>query len=529
MQFSKMSNKKPKSIIIATKRNSSIKDVLIAPNYPNSHVKVLELNGMTNAIIRSNGSLDQKFVLFFDQFFGIAPITFCIFAKSKPFRMILGTANGEAIVYENTPHKSLIEDYNRIRNPGSSASVLDILPHNQNNELLIIHSSGQQFHEFFNWKRQTSSIYSCTGNFSIARMKTFCPIYSEGRIIKVALVTFDGQVYVSETDKGNFAGAISNSDGGYRADTSTENCISHPPTFITKISDSSLQNAKILQISNSKWFTLTAGNQIVVFCHETLKLINSFILPSSKELLITREIACNSQIFELFVYTLNIAKSPENSSLLKLRIDPNANQMEVFQNDLITKESLLSIHVTPSYFILVTIDGIFIHDTLNLERINKCSFPKFSLKYINENERADPIKIEEFDDNKFMFLWGNSLAQIWDFAPVSKDLNRTKMIRNSQIDKLLVGGKAIRKYAKYDVNFGYNEWEDERREEKNLDSMRNRLNIEGLTEEELVAYATIISKEANPTESASDDVSGSLEGSDDPDLQLALQLSLIEM
>lgn len=528
-----MSNKKPKSIIIATKRNSSIKDVLIAPNYPNSFVKVLELNGMTNAIVRSNGSLDQKFVLFFDQFYGIAPITFCKFAKSKPFRMILGTANGEAIVYENTPHKSLLEDdYIRIRNPGSSSSIIEIIPHNQNNEYLIIHSSGQQFHEFFNWKRQTSSIYACSGNFSISGMKTFCPIYSEGRIVKVAFLTFDEQVFVAETDKGNFSGAISNSDDFRAADDANNlpavESLSQAPTFITKIPNSSLENAKFLQISNSKWFILTLGNRILVCCHESFKLVDSFTLPSAKEFLITREIACDSQIFELFVYTLNVDSSlGDNFSLLKLRIDPNADQMEVIQNNLISKERLLSIHVTPSYFLLVSIDGIFIHDTLNLQRINKCSSPKFSVKYINEEGRNDPLTIEEFEENKFMFLWGNSLAQIWDFAPISKQSTRMKMTRNSsQIDKTLVGGKAIRKYSKYAVDFGYTEWKEEQRDEQHLDSMRDRLNIEGLTEEELVAYATLISKEATDTA----DISTSFEFSgDDPDLQLALQLSLTEM
>ena len=36
-----------------------------------------------------------------------------------------------------------------------------------------------------------------------------------------------------------------------------------------------------------------------------------------------------------------------------------------------------------------------------------------------------------------------------------------------------------------------------KKEEDHLDSLRDRLNIDGLTEEELVAYATLISKEAN--------------------------------
>ena len=110
-----------------------------------------------------------------------------------------------------------------------------------------------------------------------------------------------------------------------------------------------------------------------------------------------------------------------------------------------------------------------------------------------------------------------------------------KLTRNSEIDKALVGGKAIRKYSKYAVDSGYTEWKDEQREEKHLDTLRDRLNIDGLTEEELVAYATLISKQeisAETRENAniSDAPSIDLQDlSDDPDLQMALRLSLIEM
>ena len=494
---------------------------------------------MTNAVVRSNGSLDQKFVLFFDQFFGIAPITCCKFAKSRPYRMILGTASGQVIVYENAPHKSLLEDYSRINNLVSTASVIEIVPHQQNNEILILHSSGQQFNEFVNWKRHSSSAYFCTGNFSVSGMKTFCPIYSDGRIVKVVYLTGDdGLVSISEIDKGTFSGAVSNENDD-SSDKQDSNAAS-TPKLITKIPVTSLQNAKFLQILNSNWFILAVGNRILVCCHETGNLVNSFILPNAKEFLIIREIACDSRIFDLFVYTTNSNSISENDNftsncLLKLRIDPNANQMEITQNNLIANKRLLSIHVTPSYFILVTIEGIFIHDTLSFQRVNKCSFPKFSLKYIKESERNDPVKIEEFDENKFMFLWGNSMAQIWDFAPNSKQPKGMKLTRNSEIDKALVGGKAIRKYSKYAVDSGYTEWKDEQREEKHLDTLRDRLNIDGLTEEELVAYATLISKQeisAETRENAniSDAPSIDLQDlSDDPDLQMALRLSLIEM
>lgn len=494
-----MSNKKPVCIKIATKKSSSIKDVLIAPNYPNCLVKVLELKGMTNAIIRSDGTLDQKFVLYFDDI-----VTCCKFTKTRPYKMILGTSSGQVIIYDNAPHKSLLEDYHKIYNSISRSKVVDILPHSDNNEILIVHSSGQQFHEFVNWKyEKSSSTYSSTGNFSVLALKKFCPIYANGRIVKIAHITGSGQVSISDINTGT-------------------------TVDVTKVSSIQLQTATLLQISNSNWFILAVENRILVCCHETGKLLNSFALPSVKEFVIVKEIACNSKIFELFVYT--------SSKLLRLKIDPNVDVVEFIQFDLIdTSDQLYSIHVTPSYFILVTNGGIFIHDSLNLERINKCSYPKFSLKYLNSenvddddvDDSGEPVRIEEFDDNKFLFLWRNSLAQIWDFAPTSKQSDRGPSKKSPEIDKATVGGKAIRKYSKYAVNSGYSEWKDEKREEDHLDSLRDRLNIDGLTEEELVAYATLISKEANGNNNT--EIVDIEDVSDDPDLQLALQLSLVDM
>ena len=99
--------------------------------------------------------------------------------------MILGTSSGQVILRQS-PHKSLLEDYHKIYYSVSRSKVVDILPHSDDNEILIVHSSEEQFHEFVNWKYEnSSSTYSSTGNFSVLALKKFCPIYANGRIVKL--------------------------------------------------------------------------------------------------------------------------------------------------------------------------------------------------------------------------------------------------------------------------------------------------------------------------------------------------------
>ena len=100
------------------------------------------------------------------------------------------------------------------------------------------------------------------------------------------------------------------------------------------------------------------------------------------------------------------------------------------------------------------------------------------------------------------------------------------------MDKGLVGNKSIRKYSKYAINSGVKDWNEERKEEDGMELFRGKINIKGLTEEEMISYAKLLSIEAG--NNCEDDGIGIVnyeesELSDDSDLKLAIQLSLIEM
>jgi hypothetical protein len=208
-----------------------------------------------------------------------------------------------------------------------------------------------------------------------------------------------------------------------------------------------------------------------------------------------------------------------------VKIDPNANNLEQEILNFDESDQILSVYVNQIFFILVTFKGIFVYDTLSRKQINKCTFPRYFLKYLDWQESQNSVRIEHLEESRFLFIWGSSLAQIWDFNPranLSKILQKMNKT-SSEADKGLLGSKATRKYTKYAVNSGIQEWSDECGEEARMDFLRDRLNIDGLDEEEMIAYAKLISQAQEPTETLFDD-------SDmDPDLKLALQLSLIEM
>ena len=169
-----MSNQKPSAIRICTKK-SEIQDILVSSS--NSSIKVLDLKGLTSAIIRPDGTLNQKFILFFDQTFGSAPITFTKFINNS---LVIGMADGSVIYYEKCPNKSLIEaDYKRINGNGSicSASVIQIYPVDDGDNLLVVHCRNGNYYEFIEWTMDQNSEFTFKGNRMAAHnLKQYIPI-----------------------------------------------------------------------------------------------------------------------------------------------------------------------------------------------------------------------------------------------------------------------------------------------------------------------------------------------------------------
>ena len=167
---------------------------------------------------------------------------------------------------------------------------------------------------------------------------------------------------------------------------------------------------------------------------------------------------------------------------------------------------------------------------------------------LSHSHSRSHVKISKLEGNKFLFIWGKSLAQIWDFNPKISSKHQNHPNQNS--DKGIVpGNKATRKYSKYAVNSGIEDYKDEKMEEDHLKHLRQNLNIEGLTEEELISYAKLISNidkcddnfHNDDTETFDDDTTTFDDDTttfdddtttfddDDLELSMALKLSLIEM
>lgn len=503
-----MSCQKPLAIRICTKK-TEIQDISISNN---SSIKVLNLSGLTCAIIRSNGQLDQKFILFFDKVFGEAPISFTKFPN--PNGLILGFSDGSLIVFDKCPSKSLLENYKRIPATLTSSPIkAAYLP------FLTVHKIGN-CHEFVNLKKQTI--------LTIPELKEF--IFIEEKL-KIIFITNNGKVCISSIDEEISGNDVNN------------------VRILSNINDYNSFNVSynnMLQV-NSNWLIVSFSNRIKVLNIETEEIISSFTLNVS--ISEVHLISSNERFIELFVTSKN--------EILKLKIDPIGNSLEI---EKIEKIGIFGLFVNEIFYILVTIDGIFIYDTLTNRIINKCSYPKYFLKYKNEMEEQSEgrwsegrlseaegrrfidtdlsirsqthVKISKLEGHKFLFIWGKSLAQIWDFNP--KLLSKHQKQSNQNSDKgIIPGNKATRKYSKYAVNSGIEDYKDEKMEEDHLKHLRQNLNIEGLTEEELISYAKLISNIDQCNDNCHDDStifdSDTTSFDDDPELSMALKLSLTEM
>lgn len=455
------------------------------PGTDSTLVKVLDLKGLTSAHLRSDGTLNQKFILVFDGIYGEAPITTAQFVDKSS--MVLGMADGSVIVYEKIPSKSLLENYQRLYS-SVCAPVTKIIPQSDKS-LLVVHCVNETSFEFVTWTWKNNRQYTCSQIFpTFLDLKLYTPIFDEnGQVNKIAFM-----------EKKNF---YLNSRGREQLIYELDYC----------------EDAVIKQVPDSNLLVLTHSNKILIFDHCKAELISSFTLTRDiKSIKCLHFIESHLNVLQLLVVS--------SSTILKLQIDIENNLMEQEQLKLDPMEtaSALDVFVTPNYFILVNSSGIYIYDTLSLRQVNKFTHQKFFLK-----PKSDKVKIESLEENKFLFVWDDSLAQIWDFTPRDKFMRNPKRPENLDIDKGVLGGKAIRKQSKYDISAGISEWTDEVREEEHLDSLRDRVNIEGLNEEELIAYAKLLSKGAE--DESFENEEDTVDCIDDPELAMALKLSLIEM
>ena len=488
--FSEMSCHKPLAIRICTKK-TQIQDISIT----NSTIKVLNLSSLTSASMKSDGRVDQKYILFFESFFGEAPITFTKFFGTS---LVLGFADGSLVIFHKCPSKSLLlEEYERIPPTLTSSPIKTaFLP------FLTVHQNGNCY-EFVNLKENTI--------LTVPDLKVFLFIEEKFKLI---FITITGKICISDTKEIKEIASVSASDFSNCSTTVTIN------NNLAIVTDSNYDstNAHLLLNVNSESVIVSLGNRIFIISVETDTLISSFTLQFTPIEL--HLIASNPQLIELFALT------PNYSQLFKLKIGSEIEIQNVANN-----LDIFGLFVNEFFYIVVTIDGIFVHDTLTSRLINKCPYPKYFLKYHNicssciesssNNCCCRQVKISKLEGFKFLFIWGKSLAQIWDISPSSKKSLATTPTSSSKQSSFL-GSKAIRKYTKYALNAGIQDYTDEKGEEDHLNHLRSSLNIDGLTEEELISYANLLSQENNSIVVTSNDP-------DDSELEMALKLSLIEM
>lgn len=521
-----MSYHKPLSIRICTKK-TEIQDVSIT----NLTIKVLNLSSLTSAIIRSDGRLDKKIILFFENFFGEAPITFSRFFDGS---LVLGFADGSLVIFHKCPSKSLLlENYKRIPATLTSSPIKTaFLP------FLTVHKTGNCY-EFVNLNEKTI--------LTVPELKEFLFIEEE---LKIIFITIDGSVCIynlsheedsniSDSSSGNSSdNSGGNSSGNMNNMNNTSNMINRNNVkILTCTNIKNAINSRLLKVNND-WIVSCIENIILIINIETEEIISSFIINFTISDI--HLISSNLDFIEL------LSISTSSGELLNFKINPIRNSLEIEKINIF--KDIFGLFVNEFFYILVTIDGIFVHDTLTNRIINKCSYPKYFLKYENEDEQIlhdhhsqnhlnSRVKISKLEGNKFLLIWGKSLAQIWDFNPRTSSSSSSKQSRTTNIDRGLIGNKAIRKYSKYAVNTGIEDYKDEKLEEDHLNHLRQNLNIEGLTEEELISYAKLVSKEGDAAVGLDVSLDVSLDASlvddfvtsNDPDLEMALKLSLIEM
>ena len=160
-----MSNQKTKAMKIKIGK-SKIHDIAISSS-SNSLIedpqtfRFIDKNGLTIAQIKSQKmELDQKRILYFDRIFGDdSSVIYSRFlkeeeeeAKSNKFnvKLILGLSNGDVIVYEKCPSKTLLENYTKIESVTTKSSIYKISKMAPKNLLIVYKSQNSDCYEFAN-------------------------------------------------------------------------------------------------------------------------------------------------------------------------------------------------------------------------------------------------------------------------------------------------------------------------------------------------------------------------------------------
>lgn len=493
-----MSNQRANSMRIFTRR-MEVQDISISSASSPAVVNILDLSGLTSGHLNSS-KFEAKCTLFFDKTFGEAPITFCTFSRqfcNSPLGLLIGMADGNVVFYSKCPSRSLVEAPYSVFGSISSAPVHRI--HVLNSPfLLVVHESRGDCFEFVTWKISNVDAPTSTNHFIIPDLKTYS-IISSGEIGKVVYISKKGSVYIRSLEKDD--NNTDNDDDSICSVDVSQNLVLHP-------------------VKNSDWILISGGSKLFVINHTTEKLITAFNLPDlnvSSLYSSSNEFSTESAVFEVF------ATITDSESFLKLTVDPVNNSIE--------KETIVLPRGSPSVmdcwvgsgFLLVTTNdgGVFVYDSLSLRCVNKFYN---SSKYL---KRCGLIRKIDSAAYKFLIVWGGNLVQTWDFDPVIakrfKDAEAKTSI-SSSADRALLGNKSLRKYTRYSLNDGVSDWTEEVSEENQLQELRSKLNIDGLTEEEMIQYAQLLSTGNQPITEIQN-----LSDMDDSDLQLALQLSLVDM
>lgn len=129
------------------------------------------------------------------------------------------------------------------------------------------------------------------------------------------------------------------------------------------------------------------------------------------------------------------------------------------------------------------------------------------------------------EEGLLLFNWGANSMQIWNYGRSMKCLCPPER----QQSKAQSGKKAdeVQKLMRYE----YAEWEEEQRETAELERLRNRLNPEGMDEEELLALAISLSLSTAPLDNlhSSRDSLDETVNTEDEELRAVLERSRFEV
>lgn len=172
---------------------------------------------------------------------------------------------------------------------------------------------------------------------------------------------------------------------------------------------------------------------------------------------------------------------------------------------------VLDVHVGPVLVVSVLADRVCLHDAVSLRLVAQ--------KRVHARHAQDgPARIAHVTDQHLVLLGGAHGAVIWNATAVACGSVDDSRLAQAQRDHV---AQVARRHVAQSISHGLSDWQAEQEQERHVDGARARWNIAGLSEEEMVAYAQMLSGAAGPERAAS-------ESEPDEELQRILQLSLVE-